>query len=41
MSAADEEQEVRPGYDPLGDSPSNYRREPVGVHPPLDFPAYK
>jgi protocatechuate 3,4-dioxygenase, beta subunit len=32
---------VRAGYDPLGDSPTNYRREGVGVHPSLDFPAYK
>jgi len=32
---------VRAGYDVLGDSPTNYRREGADAHPPLDFPAYK
>jgi protocatechuate 3,4-dioxygenase, beta subunit len=43
MSATDEGGVVvvRAGYDALGDTPSNYRREGLGVHPPLDFPAYK
>src|ERR1700733_2200148 len=33
--------EVRQIYDPVGDTPPRYRRDPVGAHPPLDFPAYK
>ncbi|HEX3615349.1 MAG TPA: hypothetical protein VHU61_02345, partial [Solirubrobacteraceae bacterium] len=33
--------EARQIYDPVADTPSRYRRDPVGAHPPLDFPAYK
>jgi protocatechuate 3,4-dioxygenase, beta subunit len=35
------QEEVRQIYDPVGDTPPRYRRDPVGAHPPLDFPAYK
>jgi protocatechuate 3,4-dioxygenase beta subunit len=43
MSAADPEagQEVRQIYDPVADTPTRYRRDPEGAHPPLDYPPYK
>jgi protocatechuate 3,4-dioxygenase beta subunit len=28
-------------YDPAGETPTAYRREPAGAHPPMDFEAYK
>jgi protocatechuate 3,4-dioxygenase beta subunit len=33
--------ETRQIYDPVGDTPSSYLREPDGTHPPLDCPQYK
>src|ERR1700761_7920248 len=33
--------EVRQIYDPVADTPARYRRDPVGAHPPLDYPPYK
>ena len=38
MSATDEEQEVRQIYNPVVDTPTNYRREGEGAQPPLDYP---
>jgi len=28
-------------YDPLTETPTSYKREPEGAHPPMDFEAYK
>jgi protocatechuate 3,4-dioxygenase beta subunit len=28
-------------YDPVGETPTAYRREPAGAHPPMDFEGYK
>jgi protocatechuate 3,4-dioxygenase, beta subunit len=33
--------EVRTIYDPIGPTPTSYKREPEGAHPPLDFEGYK
>ena len=33
--------EVRQIYDPVADTPTRYRRDPEGAHPPLDYPPYK
>ena len=41
-----EELQTDPGgerqiYDPIGETPTSYLREPEGAHPPLDYPGYK
>src|ERR1700722_12745779 len=48
MSAAERDrdtesgqEEVRQIYDPVGDTPLRYRRDPAEAHPPLDYPPYK
>jgi len=33
--------EARQIYDPIGPTPTSYKREPEGSHPPLDFEGYK
>ncbi|MBV9798094.1 MAG: protocatechuate 3,4-dioxygenase subunit beta [Solirubrobacterales bacterium] len=33
--------EERATYDPVGETPTSYVREPVGAHPPLDYQPYK
>jgi hypothetical protein len=34
-------QEERVIYDPVTDTPINYRREDADAHPPLDYEPYK
>ena len=36
-----EAREQRQIYDPIGETPTSYVREPNGAHPPLDYPGYK
>ena len=36
-----EAREERQIYDPIGETPTSYVREPDGAHPPLDYPGYK
>ena len=41
-----EELQTDPGeerviYDPIGETPTSYLREPETAHPPLDYPPYK
>ena len=40
MSTA-EDQEVHKMYKPIADTPTAYRRDPEGAHPPLDYEPYK
>jgi protocatechuate 3,4-dioxygenase, beta subunit len=37
----DETREHREIYDPVSETPTSYVRERTGIHPPLDFKAYK
>jgi protocatechuate 3,4-dioxygenase beta subunit len=39
--ATDQTEAPRRIYTPVGDTPQAYRREPEGVHPPLDYEPYK
>src|SRR5437763_13879651 len=32
---------VRVIYDPIADTPTSYKREPDGAHPPMDYEGYK
>ena len=34
------QEDVRQIYDPVGDTPPRYRRDPEEAHPPLDYPPY-
>ena len=36
-----ETDEVRVIYDPIADTPTSYKREPEGAHPPMDYEGYK
>jgi protocatechuate 3,4-dioxygenase beta subunit len=33
--------EARTIYDPVSETPTSYKREPAGTHPPMDYEAYK
>src|SRR6201992_3247701 len=41
MSTEQTEETTESIYAPVVDTPTNYIREPVGTHPPLDYPPYK
>ena len=41
MTETESEEGVRRIYDPIADTPTNYRREAADTQPPLDFPPYK
>src|ERR1700729_4450743 len=36
-----EPREERQIYDPIGETPTSYLRDPPEAHPPLDYPPYK